>query len=108
MESFLIFFLLIFTSLISIEFISVNKEISVARGFHTACIDSIENSNFDSRIITKWIEKANEYGFKLDIINLSSGVESDMLPFYYVSLNYKVNINLLGVSEESTIKGYAR
>lgn len=108
MESFLIFFLLIFTSLVSIEFISVNKEISVARSFHTACTDSIENSDFDSEIITKWIEKANEYGFKLDIINLSTVGEENMVPFYYVLLNYKVNINLLGVSEESTIKGYAR
>lgn len=107
-ENFLILLLLLYSGFVSVEYITVNKEITTARSFHSACIDSIENSNFDSSVISKWVEKAQEYGFTLLINDISAKKGEKVIPCYYVSLNYVVSINLLGIKEESSIKGYAR
>lgn len=107
-ESFLIFILLLFISYTAIELIVANKQVGMAQSFHTACIDSIENSNYDSGVISKWQEKATKYGFIVNVINCSKLNIDEVIPCYYVSLTYRTKMNILGVKEESTIKGYAR
>lgn len=107
-ESYLIFILLIFISFTSIEYIGMNKDISTARSFHTACIDSIENSGFNQEIISKWEENAEKFGYQLKISDESSVKAAETIPCYFVSLTYNIRLNLLGINEASTIKGYAR
>lgn len=108
LESFLVFIFLIYTCYVSAEYIAVNKEIGTARSFHAACIDSIENSGFDDGVISEWTDKADEYGFILKTKDLSVQNVDKVTPCYYITLTYNIGINLLGVHETSTIRGYAR
>lgn len=107
-ESFLIFILLLYISFLSMEYVAMNLTVEKASSFHTACIDSIENNDYDSSVINAWIEKGEKYGFDVNVVNISKLKLDEVVPCYYVSLTYNVKLNLLGIEEEATIKGYAR
>lgn len=88
-------------------FVSYNGtavQTSSAREFHEKMIDQIESSGFESEIINRCKEAANEKGYELVVTN-DGFYESK--PKYKVVLKYSLKIPVLGIINEQNLEGYA-
>lgn len=92
---------------ISIEFILMNRETNVARGFHEICVEKIENSYFDSGVIDECKRNAKEKGYNLVLEEHSETVGAETVPSFFVKLEYKISLPLLGIQKEALVIGCA-
>lgn len=92
---------------VSIEFLIMNRQTSFARSFHEVCIENIENSYFDPVVILDCKRKATELGYELEIKDCSDRLEQEVIPRYFITLEYKAVMPFFGISEDSTVQGYA-
>jgi len=102
-------YVLMFTIIgfVSIEFLIMNRQTSFTRSFYEVCIENIENSYFDSGVIMDCMEKASDLGYEFEITDCSGKLGQEIIPRYFITLKYKAVMPFFGISEDSTIKGYA-
>ena len=89
---------------ISVCLISFQLQITGAREFHGACIDSIEASYGSPEVISNCISSASEKGYTLQVTN--EAVYDDR-PSYKVILTYTARILLFNINQVSTLEGFA-
>ncbi len=99
--------LVVFISMISLEFVVVNKQTNIAAGFLEVCIRDIEASYFDEEVIDYYLKKAKDNGYYLTFEDKSRVYIEESVPEYLLSLKYNVVMPVFGISLENEMKGYA-
>lgn len=102
LTSFFIWVVMIF----SVSMIIVcGMKIENAGRFHALVIDRIESSYYSDKIIQECYQKAESYGYKLQI---EDQTVYDDRKDVKVSLTYSIQIPIFNVSSKETLIGYAR
>lgn len=92
---------------ISMEFVVMNRETNLARSFHEICLEKIENSYFDPLVIEECKNSSIKNGYNLYMEDKSEYIGNERVPSYFVKLEYKVNMPILGIEKNAVICGYA-
>lgn len=134
-ETFVTIIFLTIVVMLTTQIIGSQVSINNANSFHLNAVQAIEESNFDTAVITAYQAKAEEWGYELEVIvnhqvekqcascNYSWEDEEELqcpicgssnLYMNYISrggeviLNYKVEVAILGIAEDGKLEAYAR
>lgn len=104
-EFYMCMIFVVLISVLSTTFISANQDISIARDFHSAVVNEIENSDFSNSVIDACKNEADKQGYQLDVavITGARGVKTAE-----VILRYDYSVKLLNLTENyHEIRGFA-
>lgn len=82
-------------------------QVTAAENYKAAVVSEIENSNFNSHVITGCIAEADAAGYALTVTACTYDAEHDIATAE-VALTYEYQIPLLGIAETRTTRGFAR
>lgn len=106
-KAFLGIFFLLLVTLTGIQTVMGGTDTTEAQNYHADVITEIECSNFNPQVISTCISQAGQAGYELTITPItydSSGSHQTA----EVVLKYKYGIELLDLSEQKSIRGFAR
>lgn len=106
-ETFSALVLIILMSFVSIAILTASAQVTNAKGYKADCIAEIENSNFNSAVISDCVTKAAAAGYELQVKSCSYDIYND-INTAEVILTYQYEIPLFGVSVTKTTRGIAR
>ena len=104
-ETFVSFIIIIFIVTICSFYIYSNLIIADARNYHASIIEQIESSNGSAKVIKDCKDDAADSRYTLKIEPAEMYENKN---YYYVTIEYKYEIPVIGTISSGVIEGYAR
>lgn len=101
-----VFFLLL-VLLTGVQTTMGGTDVTEAQNYHADVVTEIECSNFNPQVIAACIDQAAQEGYELTVTPVMYD-ESGNLQTAEVILKYRYGIKLLDISEQKSIRGFAR
>ena len=121
MKTFMGIFLLLFLMASSAGMLEAFLQVLKAQDMHAMIVDELENSDYCLPVLQESFEKAQNYGYDLNIILYRENHETyvctkkEELPqdtadaeMAKVNLTFPFEISFFGISQKYSINGYAR
>ena len=93
--------LVVFLTATGSSIAAVQQDLNNTNSYFDDITTVIAESNYASEVINECITEAAQNGYTLRV-NVIHGSESGMMRYAEAEMDYKYNINLLGVSETKT------
>ena len=106
-EVFSVLMLLMLNLFLCVAVVSVGADVAAAKEYKADVVAELENSNFNPEVIAGCREQAAAQGYELEVVPC---IYDDIYDrqIAEVSLTYRYEIPLLGISQERVTRGIAR